>query len=210
MVHRSAFIAVALCLAAAPAARAVNELGMYVAVDGWLIDGYAYCGPVEVHLVVLDPYNPVRDRPITQVGGFECRVELPPQVTLLEVRLPPGSVNFRTWPELLVGVSVPVPASDGHVVLATIVVEVPEDLGSPVYALLQPVNPPYQSIPGSAAIMDAEDDYRLVAVAPAGGSYDRPIFGFGYTLDHPWGARMSGCIVALADVTWGALKSSYR
>lgn len=209
MIPRSALIAAVLWLAAAPAARAVNELGLYVAADGWLIDEYTYCGPVEVYLVVLDPYNPLRDRPITQVGGFECRVVLPPEVTLLEVRLPPSSVNFLPWPDLLVGVSVPVPTTDDHVVLATIVVEVPEDLGTPVYAFLQP-NSSIPSIPGSAAITDAGDDFRLVAVAPAGGSFDRPIFGFGYILDHPGGATMSGCIVALGDVSWGALKSSYR
>jgi hypothetical protein len=167
-----------------------------------------YCGVNEIFLVVVNPWNTNLDTPIANIGGFECRVELPGDVLLLGMALPPASVNFKPLPEFVVGTNIPVAVE--QTLLATLTVLVPEYVGETLYAKLSPVNQAYQSIPGRLAISDANDGFSLQAVDAYGaggvaGDYTEPMLYFG----DPTGAG-APCAVDVDDATWGALKALYR
>ena len=167
-----------------------------------------YCGMNEIYLVVLNPWNTILDAPISNVGGFECKLILPSEIFLLEFALPPASVNFKPLPEMVVGTNIPVVAE--QTVLATLTVLVPEYLGDTLFAGLSPVNPAYQSIPGRLAISDADDAFSLHAVDAYGPDgvavdYTEPMIYFG----DPRGSG-APCTVDNEEQTWGSLKALYR
>lgn len=167
-----------------------------------------YCGVQEFFLVAFNPWNDTLDAPITNIGGFECKLMLPPEVYLLNVVLPPLSINFKPLPELYVGTNIPV--TGDQTVLASLTVMVPEYVGETMYARLTPVHVAYQSIDGRLAITDANDGFRLQAVDPYGPEgvavdYTEPMLYFGDP--HGQGAP---CMVGDEESSWGTIKALYR
>jgi hypothetical protein len=205
-----------LLLVGAAAGQTRNLVGLVIDADCPLVvtgghnDCFSelYCGVNEIYLVLLNPWNTTLDAPITNVGGFECRLVLPSEIFLLGVALPPASVNFKPLPEMVVGTTVPVAAEQTP--LATLTVLVPEYVGDTLYAQLTPVNQAYQSIPGRLAISDAADEFSLHAVDPYGPDgvavdYTEPMIYFG----DPRGSG-APCAVGDDERTWGSLKALYR
>jgi len=70
--------------------------------------------------------------------------------------------------------------------------------GAPDFIYLAPVQDAPQSIPGSMAITDYNDAFRLNPAFPVSGSYDAPVFGL-------WSQ-----VVPTDDAAWGDVKSLYR
>ena len=149
------------------------------------------------------------DTAITRLGGFECLVDLPAEVsTLMQTTYIPGSLNFLTPPQFLVGADIPVLGS--QVLLATFVVYIVEDPTDQMWgAFVKPVESRYQSIEGFAAITDYDDEFSLSIAPSAGGTYDDPVFFF-----IPSGDIVPGspgkCVVDTESQSWGNLKALYR
>ncbi|HPF70143.1 MAG TPA: hypothetical protein PLQ13_05680, partial [Candidatus Krumholzibacteria bacterium] len=167
-----------------------------------------YCGVQQIFLVAYNVWNDSLAAPITNIGGFEGKLVLPPEVLMLGVEMSPASINFKPLPEFVVGTNIPV--DDEQTTLAVITVLVPEYVGDTLYARLTPVHVAYQSIPGRLAITDANDGFRLMAVDPygAGGlaeDYTEPMLYFGDP--HGQGAP---CVVGDVEKSWGTLKALYR
>lgn len=142
-----------------------------------------YCGVQQVYLVAYNVWNDSLDVPITNIGGFEGKLVLPPEVLILGVEFPPMSIDFKPLPEYV---------------------------GETLYARLTPVHVAYQSIDGRLAITDANDGFRLMAIDPYGPDgvsvdYTEPSLCFGDP--HGQGAP---CVVADAEQSWGTLKALYR
>ncbi len=104
------------------------------------------------------------------------------------------STNFATPPDYLAGSNAPV--IDDHSTLLTL--NLGAFTGATDFIYLSPVQEAPQSIPGSMAITDYNDAFRLNPAFPVSGDYANPVFGL-------WAG-----VVPTADAAWGEVKSLYR
>ena len=166
-------------------------------------------------LFLFDPVNFDFDggqvRPVTQVGGFECRVLATEGVNILNWTFPVPSINVGQGPDLVVGFSEPVPVVDRQVALATCEIffgaasfELPE---APIPRCTNHANafvhitPTLrQSIPGLVAYLDADDPQNNLVAGACSGPLD-PDFKFQLIQEEP---------VDVEGRTWGTLKALYR
>ena len=188
-----------------------NQIGIYTTQDAnpanTVYNGAP--GPVTAYVVIQNPRNfnvnnngGVAD--ITRIGGYEFKIILPDGVFLLGATLPPMTTNFHSdAANFLCGTNLPV--IDGVATAVTL------NLGAFTqvenYLYLAPVNT-IPSIPGSLAITDYFDDFRLNQAYPASGSFNAPVFGL-WTETHPavdWSVNISayGDMSNLAGVAFGA------
>lgn len=182
-----------------------NEVGIYTVPDP---DGCATAqadmaamDQVTCYLVLSAPYNLARARPVTAVGGVECRYVLPDGVFVLSGQYPPG-----TWPpcfpgpgELLFACNAPV--VDGHCVLYTMTLMSLD--GAPGFIHLAPFVAP--SIPDRMVFTDYDDDFALQAMDPVSGSFDVPVFAIN------WGGDLSFCeTVPVRNESFGGVKALFR
>jgi hypothetical protein len=186
-----------------------NEIGIYTDPNPTADNAEALAtysgapGQIAAYVVLTHPINMdfgapnsgVRN-PIAVVGGFEFRLNMPANVFLLTSTMPPQSTNFATPPEWLAGCNAPV--VDDHVTLLTL--GLGEFSGTPSLIYLSPVQDAPQSIPGSMAITDYNDDFRLNPAYPVSGDYAAPVFGL-------WTGTQ---VVPTDDAAWGDVKSLYR
>lgn len=189
----------------ATSALAANEIGIYTTQDA-NPDNVNYNGApgqITAYVVCVDPINysfgapdSGVQSPISVIGGFEFRVNMPANVYLLSSTMPPQSTNFATPPEWLAGTNAPV--VDGVCTLLTMTLG--EFSGTPSFIYLAPVQDAPQSIPGSMAITDYNDAFRLIAAFPSSGDASLPVFGL-------WADPAP---VPSEDASWGAVHSLYR
>ncbi len=195
-------LSVLLIAAAAPVrgglADLENAIGLYTAIPDDLDEAGSLAiyegdpGAFPVYVVLTNPYNQHTGAPISRIGGFEFRLELPSNVMLLNAALPPQSTNFMSPPNFVVGANVPVYGNAGT--LATLTLG--EFTGTGGRVRLSPVSGP-QSIPGSLAVTDFNDDFSLSAAVPSSGNLDAPVF----------------CIFCRQydeASTWGGVKTLFR
>ncbi|HPF69450.1 MAG TPA: hypothetical protein PLQ13_02170 [Candidatus Krumholzibacteria bacterium] len=204
---------VAACSLATPTAAQTgldypNAIGVYVQPDIQPGSAWGYTtyfgmpGVVDLYVVLTDAvnYSPGGEpgfAPIAHVGGFEFRLEMTENLFLLSAEYPAGAnaVNFLTPPNFLVGCNIAV-TGWATTLLHLQVMWAAYSYCDLVY--LAPVFPPnVQSIPGSLAITDADDAFRLNPAFPASGDFEAPLFFF-------------NCGDDTEDRAWGSVKSLYR
>ncbi len=180
-----------------------NEIGIYTsptptAENAQALANYAGApGPgIMAYVVLTNPYNTNTNAPISAVGGFEFRLNLPPNVFILNAQLPPNSTNFASSPEFLCGSNAPV--VNNRVTLLTLTLG--EFSGAPSFVYLSPVQVAPPSVPGHMAVTDFNDDFRISRAFPVSGDYSAPVFGL-FT---------GGAVVPTEDAAWGDVKSLYR
>lgn len=105
------------------------------------------------------------------VGGYECRLELDPGISLTGVTLPPGGSRFSNLPDLVVYLPTPVPFGP-NMLLGTLDLFV---MASPVTIRLQPASNP--TIPGEMVYLPGDDPGRTVTMEWSSGSSEAPVFG---------------------------------
>ena len=154
------------------------------------------------YLVLTNPYNEGLGRPVTTVGGLECRYVLPDGLLLLSGRYPPGTFPpcFPGPGELLFACNVPV-VEDSCVLFTMTLMSLD---GAPGFIHLAPF-PVYPSIPSHLAFTDYDDDFSLQVMHPVSGSHELPVFAIN------WDGELSFCeTVPARDVSFGGVKALYR
>jgi hypothetical protein len=152
-----------------------------------------------LYLVLLNPvnddYGGGSSRNVAYVGGFECGVLPAGSDILLSVDFPLAAINVGSSANLIVGYASALPVGSGHAAtLATL--HVFSFGNNRAGYRLSPASPP--SLSGSMAYLDAEDQTdNLVAMMPASGTFEQPVFWFG-----DWHVRESA--------RWGEVKSLFR
>jgi len=168
-------------------------------------------------LFLADPVNPEFDgggaRPVSWINGFECRVWIEGNATLLSWNFPVNAIDVGTEGNTAVGFAEPVPVIDGMAILATLEIFVgspdadpggklkaspmPCD-GATVFVHMAPTrtNP---SIEGMMAYLDADDPDNDLVGATAAWVYPEDIVLLVNVLP-----------VAVDQQSWGAVKALYR
>lgn len=181
-------------------AQDTNRLGLFYDEDASVHE--VEVSPNSSHVLYLVLLNPVNEnydggsiRDVQYVVAFECGIEHPSGDILLDLAFPAEGFNLGSIDNIVAGYATAVPVSSrGTVVLATLNVLTAGN--SPEGYRLVPASP--ASHPHTMAYVDFEDpDDNIVDMAPASGSYERPVFTFGdYTVDET------------AD--WGKVKALFR
>ncbi len=181
-------------------AQQENLLGLFydqsASIDEYEISG---TGTHSLYLVLMQPVNNDYDggsiQSVSMVGGFECLVTPASGDVLLSAVYPLSALNVGDMTNQVVGFGSGVPVDSNQMVtLATFQVL---SMGNNQEGYrLSPTSSP--SIPNAMAYLDFGDpDDNLVDMAPASGSYDRPVFTFGdFTIDE--------------QQTWDTVKSLYK
>jgi len=143
-------------------------------------------GTFTLYVVLRDPWNDTLDRAIQDVGGFEFRIGWPSDYFVTPV-LHNSATNFLTAPDFLAGANVPVLGRNCVLITlncGTFTTDHREFFITPVS------NPTNQTIPGSIAITDANDNYSISEAFPASGSFQEPVF------------RVNDCSFEPPAMTW--------
>ena len=169
-----------------------------------------------LHVYLYDPVNPSfgllnEERPVTNIGGFECVLEFTEGAEIVGETFPPGAVNAGTPYSLEVFYGIPLPVLTNPVLLCAIDVffggdvsfelAIPETM--PCYLLHNVqayVKPPLAAqVLGKVSYTDADDSsYPLVGADCHGDEFD-----FKWTLQSADG-------VGNVEGSWDALKALYR
>lgn len=132
-------------------------------------------GSFTLYVVLKDPWSDPLDQAITQVGGYEFRIEWPLDY-FITPNLPSFTTNFLTAPDFLCGANIPV-MGNGAVLMS---LSCGAFTGDPREFFITPIsNPAQQTIPGGLAITDANDNFTITRAYPASGSYEIPVYRIG-------------------------------
>ena len=156
---------------------------------------------VDCYLVLTNPYNEALGGPVTTVGGFEVRLEMPAGVYLLSIRFPPGGNWWWGGPDFLIGCEAPV--VDGCCTLATMTIMSVTGAADVLFVL--PVQDAPQTIPGEFIFTDFDDAFSPHVMHPVSGSFDVPVFALNWDGEFPFGET-----VPVRDATFGGVKALYR
>lgn len=176
-----------------------NEIGIYTTTTptGAADTDIGACsgfGQFFTYLVISNPVDDGTGLPITNIGGYECTVDFPTGWGFV-VALPPNTTDFDgDAPDFFVSGLIPVAGM--FTVLADITFQSfgGADQGG-VFVL--PYSGP-QTIPGSMAITDADNNFVASAAHPISGSYEDPV------------ANTCGTVVPNEDMSWGGVKSLFK
>ena len=167
----------------APTAGTIADLVMYEGVPG----------EFDAYIVLTNPYNTSLDQPITVVGGFEFRIEVPAGVFLLSAFLPPNTTNFAGAPgEFLCSTNLPV--VDGAATCVSITLGAFTQTEN--HIRVTPVADAPQTYPGEIVITDFNDDFRISLAQPSSGDFAAPVFGL-------WpaeGVQLLPCLLPAPDL----------
>lgn len=222
------FLTMSLILVAAGTATAQTYTQNTLGLDSGTVYGeWCVYGPsmtvYTVSLVLHEPVNPDFDgtgagQPVTNVGGFECRLWGEGDVDILDVRFPVNAINAGTEDdEQIVGFAEPVPVVDGIAVLALVDVflwmpgtkPVPQewqDKASPLpcdnYNATLSMAPlrGTPSIADKMAFLDADDPQDPLVAA------DNSLIWFEGDVE----LLLEAMIVETEDQSWGTMKALYR
>ncbi len=204
-------LTVLLVLTAAASAHAqvnhpYNEVGIYT------VDNPDGCSAAQVdapagttftcYVVLTNPYSDTIGAPITEIGGYDYRLDWSADLYVLEAQPPPGTYNFPGFvPEAVLGTDVPVVA--GRCTLMTMRI-MPAATG-PIFLYLGPVQNAPQTIPGEMAFVGFDDEFVAHVMHPVSGSFDVPVFAIN------WDGDLSFCeTVPDEGVSFGGVKALYR
>lgn len=197
-----------LALAASAAAQInhpYNEVGIYtveqpVGCETAQIDVPAATA-FTCYVVLSNPYNESLDRPVTTVGGYDFRLELPAHVYLLSADFSPCPPPWHTGLDFLFGCELPV-ADGGVRLLGLTLMAMTTD---PYLVHLAPIQGSPQYITGEMTFTDYDDGFSHHVMRPVSGSHDVPVFAIN------WDGDLSFCeTVAARDESFGGVKALYR
>ena len=183
-----------------------NEIGMFMVENPTAEsaqDDACYMGSpgqFTAYVVLTNPVNQNLGTPMANVGGFEFNLGYAAGLFVTPV-LHPSATNFMSPPDFFCGSNIPVVG--GQCTLITLTIGTFTADPAPWY--IAPVSDPaVQSIPGSIAITDADDNFSLSEAYNTTGSvddiWDVPVFGM---------FECSG-VVPNEDVSWGGVKTLYQ
>lgn len=185
-----------------------NQLGIYSDMVGTPSSANFVAAPnvpFNAYLVLTYPVNDNfqggtgTNRPVTQVGAFECRVNLPSEAGFIAgaPTFPGGGVNIESSPYLVVGYVTPIPVVNNAAVLATWSMMVTDSEQHDITMGLAH----FPSIPGEMAIVDAEDTTGddLVPVFVSTADFAVPVFSINGT-----------AAVATEESSFGSVKALFR
>ena len=177
-----------------------NQVGIYTTETPDLADltasarGDFPAGQFTIYAVVTNPYNVILDQPITNLGGFEFRIEWPAAWFITAV-VHPSATNFQTPPDFLCGSNRPVVGGQCTVIS----VECGTFDTNPEFFYLTPISDPIkQTIKGGIALTDYDDNFSLAQMYTASGDFAQPVFGF------------HADVVPNEDESWGGVKALFR
>jgi hypothetical protein len=143
-----------------------NVIGLYVSDDPAVAaDWFHGAGSLDLYLCVKDY------RQSGGITGWECVVDLPPNVTHMSTTLFGGAFNYAAHPEYVVVGGSPLPVDD-FIVLARISVLVTDGTSGLVY--LRPRDP--TCIPGELSLLADDDPYVCRVMEVVSGDPDEPVF----------------------------------
>jgi hypothetical protein len=176
-----------------------NEIGIYTTTTptgmaDTAIGGCSGFGQFVTYLVISNPVDDGSGLPIGNIGGYECTVTFPAGWGIV-VTLPPNTTDFDgDAPDFFVSGLIPVTGM--FTVLADITFQ-SFGGGGQGGVFLNPYSGP-QTIPGSMAITDADNNFVPSAAHPISGDYALPVAG------------ICDAVVDNEDVSWGSIKSLYQ
>ena len=189
-----------------------NEIGLFLAPD----DLDTFSAPMEdyvfsmfsMYLVLMNPYLDSEEAPylpgsipVTNISGFECRLDTPYDLVLYDdVQLPVSGTILGMRPDMTVGYSEPVVVDDGVVVLAEVPLFSAANQRAAIY--LRPISDEPE-IPGHMAAVTSlvPGQWTTFRIYPISGSIDAPVFIFDPEPGEP---------VAAESATWSDVKAIYR
>jgi hypothetical protein len=191
----SALAALSLLAPSTGLAQTHNIMGIYADEAGTVnsINPQPAFTPVDLYVVLHNPYNEVTDAPITAVNGVEFGLTLD-NVLSLSTSFPVNATDVGGSPtNIVAGFATPATVSGGSVVLATINCLVQSAAAG--YIGMTPATP--SSAPGFMATLDAAVAGQIIPVLPPWESFDYNVFAFNET-------------VASEPMTMGNVKALYR
>ena len=187
---------------------AYNQLGIYTDNTG-LASSANYVATVNVpffaYLVLTNPYNYAQgpigsevEAAVTAIDGWEARITFPADATwfTLSTTFPANAIDIGAKPDFVVGFATSVPVTGNAVVLCTwqFMALAPTKFNTFFNVASIP------SIPGTMAIVDANDDGpNLVSVYPSTNDFAVPVFSVNGT-----------DAVAVENESWGGVKALFR
>ena len=207
-----------LMWASTPFAQITNTMGLTTSEDSMY--GQCISGPglqsYIAHVYIQNPENPDfgagGSQPVSWINGFECRLWIEGDATVLGWSFPVAAVNAGTNGNTVVGFGEPVPVIDGFAIVATVEIF----LGNPDGNLAELKNSPQpcenytavvnmaptrptSSIEGMLAYLDADDPNDPLVGATTDWSGPNDIV----MLLEAW-------TVAVEKQLWGGIKALYR
>ena len=213
----SALAALALLAPNSGIAQDDNQVGIYLVEDPDFADPdtlatqTVYDGPAgqfTAYVVVSSPVNyeycttvPVDTcyvRPISNLGGFEFRIEWPAGLFVTPT-IHTSATNFQTPPDFYCGANAQV--IDGTVTVITLTIgSFTTDPGQWYITPVSDVGS--QSIPGGIAITDADEVFEITELYVSSGDFANPVFAmWPIPGEEP---------VPNEDATWGDVKAMFR
>lgn len=207
-----------LMLAAASFAQTgpTNLMGLS-AQRGWA--DWCVFGPgmqvYSAYLYVQDPVNPDfqgGSRPVAWINGFECRLWIEGDATVLGWTFPVNAIDAGTNGNTVVGFAEPVPVTDGRAVLATVDLflgfgtsgvvgsdKSPLPCDQPTALVHMAPTRPTSSIEGMMSFLDADDP-------------DDPLVGayLDFLNAEDVALLLEAEVVGVETHAWGGIKALYR
>ena len=183
-----------------------NEIGIFMVENPTAEDAQDMAcymgspGQFMCYAVLTNPVNQNLGTDMANVGGFEFQMVFPAGLFVTPV-LHPSATNFMSPPDFFCGANIPVVG--GQCTLMTITVGT--FTADPAMWFITPVSAPtVQSITGSIAGTDADDNFSLSEAYNTTGSvddiWDVPVFGM----------FECGQVVPNEDVSWGSVKTLFQ
>jgi len=184
-----------------------NEIGIFTVENPTAEDAQdvaCYTGPAGqfmIYCVLTNPVNQLLGTPMSNVGGFEFRLEYPAGLFVTPV-IHPSATNFMSPPDFFCGANIPVAGGQCTLITMTIGTFTTD----PAAWYITPVSDSAaQSIPGAIAITDADDNFSIseaytVAGSGEGRDFSAPVFGMFDCAD----------VVPNEDVSWGGVKTLFQ
>jgi hypothetical protein len=147
------------------------------------------------HRIYFVLFNPQIESTVLGAATFSWRFE--PAITpIVQLTLPPSTLNIGTNFNVIMGFGAGVPVVDGHALVLTADVIFLSDPGQ-LLVYLGPADP--TSIPGFMEYNDFNDPANRQGAVPnsVGGLYENPVFGFNY-------------VTPTEATTWGGVKALFE
>ena len=172
----SALAALSLLAPSTGLAQTNNIMGIYADQAGSVnsINPQAPFSPVDLYVVLHNPYNDVTESAISAINGVEFGLTLD-NVLILSVGFPVNATDVGGSPtNIVAGFATPTTVSGSSVVLATINCLVQSAAAG--YIGMTPATP--ASAPGFMATLDAAVPGQIIPVLPPWESFDYNVFAF--------------------------------
>jgi len=150
-------------------------------------------GQFTIYVLVTMPYNDNTGMAMENLGGFEFRIEWPAD-WFVTPTLHASATNFLSAPDFFCGANAPVV---NNMVTVVSLACGTFDFSPTLFHITPISDPSQQTIPGSIAVTDADDNFSISEAFPASGDFANPVFGFNMT------------VVSNEDKAWGGVKALF-